>query len=208
MIGAALLGAVLSFGPSGAATCIAAAPSGIDAIAPNRGDHNPRLMEAAILHFTNKARCAEGLRPVDPDPSLQRAAKLHTENMISEGILAHESGVRGAETLAKRLRRAGAAYRVAVENLITGYFMIYRSGASYQILDDVVCLFRDAATGEVLKRQSYASIGQDLVDRWLKSPGHRKNLLLPEATRHGAALGPTGQPALCGEFYATQVLAE
>ena len=127
--------------------------------------------------------------------------------MTRHRVFAHETPEAGERTMRQRIDKAGVAYRRAAENIITGYFMVYEAGRSYFVKDAGACRFAYADTEEALMRQTYATLGKGLVARWLASPGHRANILTPEMTRHGAALAPAGNDALCGEFYATQVFA-
>ncbi|MEL7153327.1 MAG: CAP domain-containing protein [Pseudomonadota bacterium] len=163
-------------------------------------------MATAVLVETNRARCSEGRRPLIANAPLQQAAGLHSQDMARLGFFDHASPVPGRETLASRVTQVGFRFQTVAENIIEARFMAYESGRQYQVIDPVRCAFA-YADGQVIPPQTYASLAQEVVRRWLASPGHRANLLNPAIREHGFALAPNRDTSLCGGIFATQVLA-
>jgi uncharacterized protein YkwD len=71
--------------------------------------------ERAMLELVNQERTSRGLPPLQPDPTLQAAARGHAVDMWRQGYFAH----RGADgrTPAQRMQAAGATFGTAGENL-------------------------------------------------------------------------------------------
>lgn len=177
-----------------------------DRTLPRNGGHDADLIGAAVLSETNRARCREGLAPLDGNAALQQAAGLHSQDMARENFFSHDSPVRGRETLAARVTQVGYRFQRVAENIIESRYMAYRNGAPFQIIDAVRCEFA-YADGERIKPHSYATLAREVVTRWMASTGHRENILTPELRAHGFALAPNSDPSLCGGIFATQVMA-
>lgn len=190
-----------------AMACEADVPVGLDVLAPNDGAHDPVRIDQAIGHFTNEARCLNGLTALSPDTALREAAIIQADNMVALDQFSHDTSAPGAETMQQRLAMAGVTYRRAAENIITGFFMQYVARSSYYTEDKALCLFVDYDSGRPLQRHTYATLGKALVMRWMDSPGHKANILTPEIARHGAAMAPSVDKSLCGGLMAVQVFA-
>lgn len=173
---------------------------------PGNGSHDRLLLERAVLHQVNKARCDRGIGPLSPDRSLTAAAQVHVQDMTRLGIFAHELPVTGRETVTRRLNTLGVRFRRAAENIADGYYLSYTPGRGYREVDTVRCSF-EYADGTPITRQTYASLAGELVKRWTDSPPHRQNILNQGMRRHGFAIAPVGDLPLCGRLYASQVLA-
>lgn len=106
--------------------------------------------ERTLLAAVNDVRADHGLRPLQVDSTLTRAARAHSTTLIRRGVLTH--GALGA-----RLARAGARGPVFGENLAWG-------------------------TGS-------RATARGIVSGWLRSPGHRANLLRPGWVRIGIGAG-------------------
>ncbi len=190
-----------------AIACETDIPAGLDELTPNNGAHDPVRIDQAIAHFTNEARCRNGLPALLADPALREAAIIQADNMTALDQFSHVTSAPGAETMQQRFDMAGVTYRRAAENIITGFFMQYVARSSYYTEDAELCLFVDYDTGRPLQRHTYATLGEALVMRWMDSPGHRANILTPGITRHGAAMAPSVDKSLCGGLMAVQVFA-
>lgn len=71
--------------------------------------------EAAMLELINTERAGAGLRTLLVDVALREAARSHSRDMFEQGYFAHDSPTSG--TPVDRLRRAGARFLLAGENL-------------------------------------------------------------------------------------------
>lgn len=79
----------------------------------------PDSMEEQVVAETNKAREAQGLSALQPDPSLMDAARIHAADMAKHGFLSH-SGSDGS-TPQERMEEAGYInWRSTGENVAAG----------------------------------------------------------------------------------------
>lgn len=114
---------VLATGPLGPTVvslfpvyCGVAAP---DAIALRKSTdappRDPREAEARLLHLINTERARLGIPPLRENPRLAEVARAHSRDMVAHGFVGHHSPRTGS--LLDRLRRAGLAAHVSLENI-------------------------------------------------------------------------------------------
>jgi uncharacterized protein YkwD len=78
--------------------------------------------ERVIVDRTNQARAEAGIAPLEVDDRLQRAARIHAENMARLDRLAHELPETDTPTLSDRARAAGYRFSMLGENIAFNYF--------------------------------------------------------------------------------------
>jgi uncharacterized protein YkwD len=120
--------------------------------------YNLALIRAALLCLVNRERSAHGEPPLRLNSALQRAAQSHTMSMVFGNYFEHNGP--GGETPLSRMLRAG-----------------YPSGNP---MGFVVGENISWGTGEMATPGS-------VVARWMRSPGHRENIL--EARYRESAFG-------------------
>lgn len=189
-----------------AATCDAQPEAGFQTRIP-AGALDTALLDRAILFHSNRARCEMGLRPLGPDPRLLAAATGHSADMVRLGFFDHTSPVPGKTTMSERLQASGVAFLTAAENLATAKRLEIGDGQPVYPLGQGRCAYSYTPRGQRVPVRTYDSLALNLVTRWLESPGHRRNLLNNEYTRHGASgvIDPSGH--LCDSISATQLFA-
>ena len=133
-----------------------------------------RLMESDIVRFTNKYREEARLQPLRINPALTFLARKQNEHMCASGTLSHES-------------------------------KLFPEG--WRRFSDRMQAVRVRAAGENI---AYRTIGKDpkqwakfIVEGWMKSPGHRKNILNARFNYLGVAVWECGGKIA----YATQVFS-
>jgi uncharacterized protein YkwD len=104
-------------------------------------------MEGSIACLINEERTAYGIRPVQPDVALRRAALSHSSEMVQQGYFEHTSP-------------AGVTFLDRIE--ATGYL---RGARTWEVGENLVW-----GNGPL-------STPQSLVTSWMNSPPHRENLL-------------------------------
>lgn len=171
------------------------------------GKLDPAILDRAILYHSNRARCRAGLRPLGADPALRAVATEHSRDMVRLGFFDHTSPVPGKTTIGDRLRLRGVPYRSAAENLATAKRLQIESGQPVYPLGQARCAYSLTPNGRRLPVRTYDSIAETLVTSWIESPGHRRNLMNPAFSRHGASgsIDPAGR--LCETVNATQLFA-
>jgi uncharacterized protein YkwD len=150
------------------------------------GEADALLMVRAIMDATNIARREHGLPALEHNAILDRAATGHARRMVESGFFSHhDPEVESLKTPSDRLGVAGAANPKAAENIITEVAIEYESGENVYVRDRKKGHFSRTADGPILPRHTYRSFAQSVVDRWMDSPGHRKNILAKDALQIG-----------------------
>jgi uncharacterized protein YkwD len=108
---------------------------------------NLELVRSAVLCLHNRERARHGLPRLRENPLLRRAAERHTDNMVSERFFDHTSP--SGSTMVERIRRTG--YTKRARSWALGENIAWGSGS--------------LATAAQIHRS------------WMKSPGHRANIL-------------------------------
>lgn len=147
------------------------------------------LLAAAIFHETNRVRTRLGLKPFTPLPQLDQAADLKAALGIFEPELRHESAFPHTATPAARVESVGLRYARVAENLARL--------PSYDLPEGMTQLevrnrhgrdeFFRTDTHQPVELRTYAGFAEYVVASWMKSPGHRANILNPALVSLGCA---------------------
>lgn len=131
-------------------------------------------VERLVLELTNRQRRRRGLAPLDDDIVLSEVARRHSSAMLRRGFFDHVTpeGVTAAE-------RVAAGHRSLVG--VTGENIW--SGSDY-------------------RTEAPAKLARTILDDWMESPGHRKNILSSTYTHLGVGIAVGS-----GEIRATQSFA-
>ncbi len=135
------------------------------------------LLHAAVLYLTNAERAQRGLRPLEYNPALERAARGHSADMRDRDFYGHMSPVRGKRTPNQRARAEGFRGGRIGENVAMGFGIQYQSGQSVVKLDGGHFSFK--RNGGPIPPHTYLSAARTVVSDWMNSPGHRANILRP-----------------------------
>ena len=135
-----------------------------------------------VFSQSNAERRRAGLQPLARSEALDAVAQGHSADMAKRNYFSHTSpGLLKRETLADRLKADGVTYRRAAENIALYPLVLSRT---FQ---------RGPGVSREVSRQgtTYGELAASVVDGWMKSRGHRKNLLDPnqEHMGIGVALG-------------------
>ena len=117
------------------------------------GASKSRSLEQRALFLTNQARQRHGLSPVRRNANLDIAAKRHSSVMAKYRYIGHHEP-RGTSSLMKRLDKANYNARYCSEN-------VFGPDTSFRVIDHAILTPENA------------------VGFWMKSPGHRRNILNP-----------------------------
>jgi uncharacterized protein YkwD len=137
---------------------------------------NIDLVEDEILKLTNLARTAEGLPPLQGDTALSRVARGHSRDMAALDFFAHDDP--NGRTPSMRAQAAG--YSCKRETHV---------GVAENIIKLVT--YKYGLVGDTRLYLGEPDVAFDAVESWLKSAGHRENIMDPEfdLVGTGAALG-------------------
>lgn len=129
-------------------------------------------VEAQIVVLTNQERAKAGLQPLAADTVLAQVSRGHSEEMARLNYFEHESPTPGYRDPWDRANRAGWDSNEFGENLF------FAEG------------------------HSPSKVAALCLAAWMKSPGHRANLLSPNYTRVGIGLATHHK-----QIYVTQMFS-
>lgn len=147
---------------------------------------NLNLLEILIHEEINKARKANGLQPLANDLTLRKAAVDQNNYCVRKIELSHTQTTPGKRTIKDRVQYYGNGYTVMAENLIYEGFTVRRTNGK---ISDIIT-------------PSYRKMAKTMVLNWMKSPGHRANIVEKDLKLVGTAVAynPSNYA-----IYATQV---
>jgi len=165
------------------------------------------LLSAAVLHETNRRRVAEGLPALKHHAKAIQAAEIQSQIMKKRGSISHENPeVPKHGTLIKRVESVGVKPGFAAENVATAFGLSYVSGRSfYKREGRGKTVFSYTPEGPGMPPHTYESFARALVEAWMNSPGHRKNILHESAEYLGASCVASLAKSEMPIFYCTQV---
>lgn len=167
------------------------------------GKINQGLLDQAVRAEVNFHRCRAGLSNVSSAGNgLVGQAAKHSQWMARTQQLTHKSTVAGHATLKQRVKKAGVKFRTGSENI----GMVHRyqiDNRRFKILNSSSCQFA-THEGKSLPAHSYATLARHVVNLWMNSPGHRKNILDKRVTRTSTAVAFDPKAKYCGRFWLTQ----
>jgi uncharacterized protein YkwD len=131
-------------------------------------------LERRVFELTNEERRRHGLSLFEPDDVLAEAARGHSMDMMQRGYFDHVTpeGVTPQQRVASRHRRLVG---LTGENVW--------SGNGYDMSDT-------------------EALARTIVDSWMKSPGHRENILRPDYTHLGVGLAVAGPETRATQSFA------
>lgn len=172
------------------------------------GHVNHDLLSAAVFHETNQRRLTEKLPPLDYEPKLGDAAKMQAVIMEERGSISHVNPESpGKETPTDRLPLAGLEAGYSAENVATAFALAYPQGKPFYTREENgKTIFSLEPDGTPVPPHTYVSFAAALLDSWMASSPHRKNILSPEPKFLGAASQlSTKQASGMPLFYCAQV---
>jgi uncharacterized protein YkwD len=164
---------------------------------------NQSLFDDAVLYYVNVERCKAGRTPLKSNSRLVKAASGHSSDMASLRFFSHTSKVKGKKSLKDRLKKAGAKYRTAGEN-ISRRKLYDLAGIRFRVANSSKCQFVNAKTGKAVPRNTYKSVASNAVSSWMRSSGHKKNILNKRFRYVGSGLAVDRKGDACGDVMITQ----
>lgn len=138
------------------------------------------LLDAAVFHETNRRRMDNDLTALKFKPVLREAARIQVRGMIRMGKVSHQHPDPNKKTMRDRFDFLGIETRLLAENVAMTFGIRYQSGDEfYSRKKDGRTIFSVEANGPPIPPHSYASFAKHLLDEWMASPSHRKNILTP-----------------------------
>ena len=162
-------------------------------------------IEKWILFYSNLERTDRDLKPLLYDDMLRSTARWQAGYCSQIGYLNHFADVDSMRTTGERIYHfAGGEPKFWGENLVV-IFRTNVEGKQFRIRKDMLGEYRDFGSHKIYWR-SEQQIGEIMVEKWMKSPLHRRNLL----SESFQAMGPaavSGSYRSEYSFYGAQVFA-
>ncbi len=165
------------------------------------------LLSAAVFHETNQRRAKEKLPSLGHDAKLCEAARMQAEIMANRGTISHVNPEReNKKTPADRLRLAGLEPAFSAENVATSFGLAYTGGQLFFTREEQgKKVFSLESGGEPIRAHTYVSFAGALLDLWMESPPHRKNILSTKPQFLGASCRPGVNTMGMPVFFCAQV---
>lgn len=132
----------------------------LEVIEPSAFD--ARLLNAAVFFETSRQRVLHGGQEYRYDYALEVCAQNHTYDMITHNFYSHESVVPGKKTPTNRYQQLGIEFRSRAENI-------------------QYCSLEEGWT--------YEDCAKALVNNWMNSTMHRRNILNSDSVYLGCGTG-------------------
>jgi uncharacterized protein YkwD len=143
-----------------------------------------RRLHAAIFFVTNEERAKKNLTFLEYAPELEKVAIMHSRDMNRDSFFSHFNPVdKKKKTPNDRAVLAGILNPYLAENIATCHGLTYVSGTNVFIKGDGQFSYK--TDGELIPPHTYLSLAESVVENWMNSKGHRKNILLDTALQLG-----------------------
>jgi uncharacterized protein YkwD len=143
---------------------------------------SPERLERSIHALINRERAAKRLAPLAWDAKLAAIGRGHSADMGQRGYFAHASP-EGADFDA-RYRKARYRCMIAVGNVLHG-------GAENIARDDLWAKITTLGERKYYDWHSEDELARRTVQGWMRSPGHRANILTPHWRHEGLGVAVT-----------------
>ncbi|MCS7094140.1 MAG: CAP domain-containing protein [Candidatus Aenigmarchaeota archaeon] len=156
--------------------------------------NNTNILEQKIHLLINEERRKNNLKMLRWDENLANIARYHSKDMATKNYFSHKS-LEG-EDLEMRYKKFGYFCRIPVGNLIY-------SGAENILLNYIYhSYYYDPLTGEITGYvfKSLDDVSYEVVEGWMNSEGHKRNILTPFFEREGIGVYISDD----GKVYVTQ----
>lgn len=174
-------------------------PAVVDTVDDRKPAYDPASLERAIHDRVNRVRAEHNRSRLGWADSLRRLARMHSRDMADRNFFAHTNP--SGRDVNDRAQSIGLACRRSLPNGVwaVGFSENLYEGSLYSRL-------QTRYQGNRLVERIYdwkppRALVRSVVNGWLNSPGHRKNLLSPVSRVQSIGVVVDGE-----QFIVTQVL--
>jgi uncharacterized protein YkwD len=164
------------------------------------------LLSAAVFHETNRRRSKEKLPALRHHVELRDAARMQAKIMAERGSISHVNPkLPEKKTMEDRFRLAGLQPAFAAENVATAFGLKYEEGEQVYVREENgKKRFSREPDGPPIEMHTYVSFAEALLNSWMNSPPHRKNIVSPEPEYLGTNCQPKTSDIGMPMFYCAQ----
>ncbi len=147
-------------------------------------DFNPDILNAVLFHLTNEERIKHKRDILQYSGYLTESSTLHSKQIIKHKFFGHINPYKDKfKTPDDRARFLGVSNPYVSENITEASILNYNDGQQvYVISKGAFSLKQD---GPLLTPRTYLSLGEAMMDNWMNSKGHKKNILDKNAIQLG-----------------------
>lgn len=145
------------------------------------------LLNAAVFYVTNQERAQRNLPLLSFSPDLRNIADHHARAMAAHDFVSHFNVYEPRyRTMEQRSRVYGK--EAHAENVASNFLHQYRSNTYYTPKPARPYYEYYDSRRQLIPVLSYLEFAQNLVDDWMNSSGHRRNILFRELKSLGCAV--------------------
>lgn len=150
----------------------------------NLTDINYPLLHAVIFFATNEIRAKRRKPLLTFHPKLEKSAQMHSKDMVQYDFFGHINRHNNAhKTPNDRAQLAGIENPYMAENVAEEFGLQYQSGSDVYIIGPGK--FSTESGGKIIPPHTYLSLAHRVVESWMNSPPHKKNILREDALQLG-----------------------
>lgn len=144
---------------------------------------------AAIFFVTNEIREQRNLPIFEFNINLEITAWNHSKAMVEKNFFAHINPKdKNRRDPNDRAKIAGITNPYLAENVAETPALQYKSGDQVYILDKENGIFSYEDGGKPITEHTYLSFAEMVVDQWMHSKPHKKNILAKEGLELGCGV--------------------
>jgi uncharacterized protein YkwD len=166
------------------------------------------LLARAIFAETNRVRRGMGLKELKASDEADEAAAIQASMCAARRFLGHENPLAGLATPMDRATHAGLKASSVAENIaVTPLLDVGNAGQIGIVRVEGETRYVNPETGKPATNHTYETFAAHLVQRWMDSPPHRRNIVNPRFELLGCASFPSKGASGADVFYSVQVFA-
>lgn len=144
-------------------------------------------IHAAIFFVTNEVRAKKKLSFLAFSPQLEESAMMHSRDMYENKFFSHVNPhSRKKKNPNDRAGLVGISNPYLAENIAENFGLQYEPGVNVYVRGNGK--FSYEPEGEIIQPHTYLTFAETLMDSWMKSKGHRKNILSDKALQLGCGV--------------------
>lgn len=147
------------------------------------------LLNAAIFYASNEIRAKKKRKALKYDKRLMQSSNLHSTNMMQKDFFSHKGKLKGMKTPSDRIHNFAPEYNLTAENLAKLEMLHRKPKQAYNTRQNGLRIeYFNPKNDKIYTTYSYKDFAQACVAAWMRSPGHRDNLMLHGATHLGCGV--------------------
>jgi len=153
----------------------------------NSDSVNIPQLDAVIFFMTNEIRAQKKLGILSYSAQLEATALMHSKDMVEKDFFSHFNKYDKKKSDPNaRARLMGIKNPFLSENIAETFCLRYKPNK--EVYTSGPGRFSYKPEGELIQPHTYLSLGETLLQMWMSSPEHRKNILSPSALQLGCGV--------------------